>query len=91
MRWQDSIPPAAPQVTQRLDGQHLYLEWSAVHDADGPVRYNVYRLDPTFGNVLLSVRTTTTHYDCTLALPALHHSRYVVTAVDVYGNESGGE
>lgn len=91
MRWQDSIPPASPQVTQKLDGQRLHLEWSAVHDADGPVRYNVYRLDPTFGNVLLSVRTTATHYDCTLALPALRHSRYVVTAVDVYGNESGVE
>lgn len=88
MTWLDSIAPAAPEVHQQIDGMRLSLSWSAVTDADGPVRYNVYRLDSIYGDVLLASRIKETHFEKTLVLPALKHSRYVVTAVDAYGNES---
>lgn len=88
MTWLDSIAPAAPEVHQQIDGMRLSLSWNAVSDADGPVRYNVYRLDSIYGDVLLASRIKDTHFEKTLVLPALKHSRYVVTAVDVYGNES---
>lgn len=87
MSWQDSIPPAAPRVRQKTDGMKLSLEWDAVED-ETPVTYNVYRLDPRFGDVLLAVRLRATRYEELLCLPALRHSRYAVTAVDAYGNES---
>lgn len=83
----DSVPPESPVVTQTLQGLHLQLRWNAVSDR-GPVTYNVYRLDSIRGNRLLSVRQPSTSFSTTLALPALRHSRYVVTAVDAYGNES---
>lgn len=88
MTWADSIAPTSPQVHQQIDGMRLTLSWNAVTDADGPIRYNVYRLDSIYGDVLLASRIKDTHYEKTLVLPALKHSRYVVTAVDVYGNES---
>lgn len=88
MTWCDSIPPAAPSVTQQIDEQSvLHLSWQPVPDAT-PVTYNVYRLDSVYGDCLLASRLQTTRYEKFLALPALHHSRYVVTAVDAYGNES---
>lgn len=87
MVWADSIPPARPVVTQRVDGQTLYLSWPAVAD-ETPVTYNVYRLDDRYGDVLLARRLRTTAFTRLLALPALKYSRYVVTAVDAYGNES---
>ena len=82
-------PPSRPEVKETLDGIHLKLDWNAVANPT-PVTYNVYRLDSIRGNVLLSVRQKGTSYATTLALPALRHSRYVVTAVDAYGNESEG-
>ena len=88
MTWLDSIAPVAPEVHQQIDGMRLSLSWNAVIDADGPVRYNVYRLDSIYGDVLLASRIKETHFEETLVLPALKHSRYVVTTVDVYGNES---
>ena len=87
MTWADSVPPAAPAVSQQIDGQTLRLAWSEVADAT-PVSYNVYRLDPTYGDVLLAKRLRTTSFTTLLGLPALKYSRYVVTAVDAYGNES---
>ncbi len=87
MTWADSIPPAAPVVTQHIEGNTLRLTWPAVAD-DTPVTYNVYRLDSRMGDVLLARGLRTTSYERPLYLPALRHSRYVVTAVDTYGNES---
>lgn len=87
MTWADSVPPHAPQVTQRFEGNRLVLEWQAVTD-DTPVHYNVYRLDSLYGTALLATGLHTTRYERLLTLPALRHSRYVVTAVDAYGNES---
>lgn len=89
MTWQDSIPPTHPVLTQRVDGLHLQLQWTPAIDNSGQsVTYNVYRVDPLFGDRLLATHLRETHYECVLALPALRHSSYVVTAVDVYGNES---
>ncbi len=88
MTWLDSIAPEAPKVEARIDGQQLSLSWNAVADSDGEVTYNVYRLDAERGDVLLATHIKQTHYEQTLLLPAFRHSRYVVTAVDVYGNES---
>lgn len=89
MTWQDSIPPIHPVLTQRVDGLHLQLQWAPSIDNSGQsVTYNVYRIDPLFGDRLLATHLRETHYECVLALPALRHSSYVVTAVDVYGNES---
>lgn len=87
MTWADSIAPAAPQVTQRIEGNRLSLSWNPVTDPT-PVSYNVYRLDSIYGTALLATRLRPTHYERLLTLPALRHSRYVVTAVDAYGNES---
>lgn len=89
MTWQDSIPPTHPVLTQRVDGLHLQLQWTPAIDNSGQsVTYNVYRIDPLFSDRLLATHLRETHYECVLALPALRHSSYVVTAVDVYGNES---
>ena len=70
-----------------MEGMRLHLDWEAVAD-ETPVSYNVYRIDPNFGDVLLATRLHATHFDTLLGLPALKYSRYVVTAVDAYGNES---
>lgn len=87
MTWADSVAPAAPRVTRRLEGMTLHLEWAPVLD-DTPVTYNVYRLDARYGDCLLARRLTRTEFTRLLGLPALRHSRYAVTAVDAYGNES---
>lgn len=87
MVWQDSVAPPRPLVRQQVQGMRLRLEWDAVPDAT-PVSYNVYRVDSVYGDALLAVRLRETHYEKLLTLPALKHSRYVVTAVDAYGNES---
>lgn len=91
MTWLDSIAPTTPlQASKKFTGQRLSLSWTASTDntPNAPVCYNVYRLDPVFGDVVLALHTPHLHYEQTLALPALRHSRYVITAVDVYGNES---
>ncbi len=88
MTWIDSVAPEAPKVQKRIDGQRLTLTWSAVADKDGEVTYNVYRLDPERGDAVLATRIKQTRYEQLLLLPAFRHSRYAVTAVDVYGNES---
>ena len=85
-----AVAPQAPCVRKTAKGLVLTLQWDRVTTAT-PVRYNVYRLDSIHGNVLLSVRQDSTSFTTTLALPALRHSRYVVTAVDAYGNESRAE
>ncbi len=80
--------PAAPKVTQSIAGMRLTLDWEA-SAAGTPIYYNVYRLDSVCGDRLLAARLAGTHYETVLPLPALRHSRYVVTAVDAYGRESG--
>lgn len=80
--------PAAPQVAKSIDGMRLTLEWQPVASTT-PVHYNVYRLDSVCGDRLLASRLSATRYETVLPLPALRHSRYVVTAVDAYGRESG--
>lgn len=91
MTWLDSIAPTTPlRATKQFTGQHLSLSWTAATDntPNALVCYNVYRLDPVLGDIVLALHTSCLHYEQTLALPALRHSRYVITAVDVYGNES---
>lgn len=88
MTWIDSVPPASPVVEQRIQGNRLLLQWKPVSD-DTPVYYNVYRIDARYGDALLATRLQTTQFEKLLTFPALKHSRYVVTAVDAYGNESG--
>lgn len=83
----DSIAPTAPIVSQHIKGDMLNLTWKAVSDST-PITYNVYRLDSIYGDVLLASRLRQTHYESLLYLPALRHSKYVVTAVDAWGNES---
>lgn len=85
----DTLAPPAPKVRQQLDGLRLSLRWEKVEKGGVPIYYNVYRLDSIHGDALLATRLTDTHFEKTLALPALRHSRYVVTAADAYGNESG--
>lgn len=87
MTWADTAAPAAPAVEQSIEGETLRLRWQAVEDGT-PVYYNVYRIDSIYGDALLARRLRETHYERLLTLPALKHSRYVVTAVDAYGNES---
>ena len=53
-----------------------------------PVRYNIYRIDPRYGNRLLAHHIDSTAFTVYPALPALLHSRYAVTAIDAYGQES---
>lgn len=89
MTWADSIPPSHPVLSKSIDGLRLSLQWTPSADnSRQPVTYNVYRIDSILGDRLLATHLRQTHFECTLALPALRHSRYVVTAVDVYGNES---
>lgn len=88
MTWHDSTPPEAPQVRQNLDGAKVILDWETVSDGENPVTYNVYRLDSVRGDVVLATHLQKTHFEKVPALPALKYSRYVVTAVDVWGNES---
>lgn len=87
MSWVDSPQPAAPKVRQSIDGQTLRLDWAPV-DHRTPVTYNVYRLDSIYGDLLLASHLSAPHYEHLLHLPALKHSRYVVTTVDAYGKES---
>ena len=86
MTWQDSIPPAAPVFATRVYGNTLRIWWDAVKDQT-PVVYNIYRLAPQ-GPQLIAHHLRTTLYDYSPALPALLHDRYVVVAMDAYGNES---
>ncbi len=80
--------PAAPEVRRGGEGMRLTLEWQPAAATCTPVRYNVYRLDSVYGDRLLAARLDGTRFDTLLALPALRHSRYAVTAVDAYGRES---
>lgn len=89
MTWRDSIPPAAPSARKRMAGARVILEWDPVEDGGTPVTYNVYRLDSLRGDVLLATRLRETRFETVPALPALKYSRYVVAAVDVWGNERG--
>lgn len=86
----DNTAPEAPQVHQTIEGLHLTLSWNAVaqNAAAVPIYYNVYRVDSIHGTRLLSVRQSATSFSTLLSLPALRHSRYVVTAVNAYGRES---
>lgn len=86
----DNTIPAAPSVKKEITGNHLVLSWQPVlHDT--PVTYNVYRLDSVRGDRLMATRLRENRYETTIFLPALKHSRYVVTASDAYGNESNAE
>lgn len=92
MTWADSIAPAAPEVRQCREGYTLHLSWEPVEDNDPtvPVRYNVYRISRNIEAepVLLAQNLCVTTYAYTPALPELLHDRFVVTALDAYGNES---
>ncbi len=88
MTWLNVPAPSAPKVTQSFVGNKLCLSWQPVAADVGRMRYNVYRLDSLHGDDLLAVRIADTHFEKLLALPALRHSRYVVTAVNAYGVES---
>lgn len=86
MTWVDSIAPAVPKVTETLDGRTLRLRWEPVAD-ETPIVYNIYRITPE-GPELIAHHLRTTAYDLQPALPTRLHDRYVVVAMDAYGNES---
>lgn len=89
MTWMHVEPPTNPQVTMRTDGRLIRLSWTEALPRRGEkIFYNVYRTDSIYGDKVVAEHLTTTHYDFMPALPALLHSRYTVTAVDIYGNES---
>ncbi len=92
MTWADSIAPPMPVVHCQREGFSLNISWQAVEDNDPslPVRYNIYRIprDPEAEIVLVAQNLTDCHYRYTPSLPALLGDRFVVTAIDVYGNES---
>lgn len=92
LTWLDSIAPPAPHLDVQRTGFTLHLTWNAVSDDNPsvPVHYNVYRIptDPLAQPVLLAQRLDTTSFSYAPALPALLHDRFVVTAIDAYGNES---
>ena len=83
----DCPPPPPPAVKKQRQGRHLLLSWQPVPHA-APVRYNVYRIDSLRGNRLLAHHIDSTSFTVYPALPALLHSRYAVTAIDAYGQES---
>lgn len=94
MTWADSIAPPAPAIRLSREGMTLRLTWTPVADkgTGGAVRYNVYRLDGDAdapdGVRLLAQNLTETSFSYTPALPSALYARYVVTALDAYGNES---
>lgn len=92
MTWVDSIPPTAPRINTRREGYSLQISWNAVTDNDPslPVRYNIYRIprNPEAEVVLVAQNIKACHYTFTPALPALLNDRFVVTSIDVFGNES---
>jgi len=85
----DSLPPQMPQADVRRTGPYaLRIDWSPSTDnSDGPVYYNVYRLNGEH-RLPLALKQRATTFDCRPALPALLHARYAVTALDACGNES---
>lgn len=86
MTWIDSIPPPAPVFSSSIDGHTIRFRWEAVSD-ETPVSYNIYRISDQ-GTQLVAQRLRATGYDYTPALPQRLHDRYVVVAMDAYGNES---
>lgn len=94
MTWADSVPPAAPDVRIARDGMAVVLTWQAVTDdrPEVPVRYNVYRMqeapDGTEQALPVALGLKETSLRHVPALPASLYSRYIVTAIDAYGNES---
>lgn len=86
MTWADSIPPAAPVHTQRVEGDSLRLRWPAVADTT-PVTYNVYRITSS-GLRLIATRLRTNTYALPVTPSTQQHSRHIVRAMDAYGNES---
>lgn len=94
MTWADSIAPSAPRVRMVRQGHTLRLDWSPATDntAGAPIRYRIYRCEadtfaPERDRLLAEVKDTTA-FAVTPALPRLLYSRYAVTAVDAFGNES---
>lgn len=88
MTWQTDERPDAPEVRKEIVGNELRLSWRPVNGHGTPVYYNVYRLDARYGDAVLAVRLNDTRFTRLLTLPALKHSRYVVSSVNAYGNES---
>ena len=74
-------------MKKQRQGKRLLLSWQPVPHA-APVRYNVYRIDSLRGNRLLAHHIDSTSFTVYPVLPALLHSRYAVTAIDAYGQES---
>ncbi len=85
MTWMDSIPPATPQLSTHREGYSVRLSWTATADAH---HYNIYRIDKAGHRHLLHRRFEGTTYTYRPALPTLLNSKFLVTAVDRYGNES---
>lgn len=89
MKWLRITPPESPQVTKSIEGGEVKLSWQDSNVQKGRnVYYNVYRTDSVFGDRIIADHVKADHYHFVPSLPALLHSRYSVTAVDVYGNES---
>lgn len=94
MVWADSLPPSAPHACLSRRGYALELRWTAATDntKGAPVRYRIYRCGADTISLqdarLLAEVKDTTEYTIIPLLPKLLYSRYAVTAVDAFGNES---
>ena len=94
MTWQDSIPPASPELVcqQRQNGIMEHLRWKAVNKAGTYCRYAIYAdtlspvnlSDPSH---LVTVVSDTT-YTYNLLSAKLYGLHLAITAIDRFGNES---
>lgn len=86
MIWADSVAPSPPTWKTTRKGESLFFEWEAVTD-NTPITYNLYRYsDNRVALVVGHLRGTSFLY--TPSLPRHLNARYVLTAMDAYGNES---
>ncbi len=93
MKWIDSIPPAAPQVSAQMRPEGIRLEWAMPDSDSQAVRFAVYRFPPGVpinledGAYILDLVYKDRHY---LVRDHAAHpgARYLVTALDRLWNES---
>ncbi len=98
MRWQDSIPPSAPQAKAPACSPSSGLQalrWTASTDnaPGGEVTYNVYAsrqrpVDVSRAEHLVATRLQDSSFSINPVHAALHGLHFAVTAMDRYGNES---
>lgn len=94
MTWQDSIPPAAPELVarKRVDGVMEEVSWKPVAKDGASCRYAVYasRVRPVDTHDARNLIAVLPHptYTYNLLNSTLYGMHLAVTAIDRYGNES---